>query len=314
MDQDRTAKLFMLFFGIFLGSAIVLTAAANWLFPFLPFFGWTSSTTIAFVIATVIALIVTRHVYLRGSGARQQKRGNRKNYELTAFITVVLFYAVAVVIGWIGWRFAPETRASIATMAILIVAIPIALRLIRGSVKEAEDLSAERLMKPIQPSPRTERKIERSDRLLRETRRHPVDLARVFLGAILLTLATRWVGTRMTDNELGGQIVLGLWVLGTLILIWMVIGWYQRVLFVTNKDIGELSGVVTTQVRNMGIKKVTDLSLHIPWHSILLAYLRIIRVPYGSIKVESAGQDQALTEVHLLPDAANIYKMIRAHE
>jgi IS4 transposase len=60
----------------------------------------------------------------------------------------------------------------------------------------------------------------------------------------------------------------------------------------------------------MPLNKLTDEGIHIPAISRLLGQLRVIRTKYGSLVVESAGQDQALSRIDYFPAIEPVNQII----
>jgi uncharacterized membrane protein YdbT with pleckstrin-like domain len=132
-------------------------------------------------------------------------------------------------------------------------------------------------------------------------RRHPAVLLRpvaeIFGGLILAGLLSKWLG----DNN-GSQAMLIVWWAWLLLLIrfvWKVAEWSVDYFVVTSQRMLLTSGLVTRKVNMMPLTKVTDMSFQ---RTILGRMLG-----YGSFILESAGQDQALREVHYIPYPETLY-------
>jgi uncharacterized membrane protein YdbT with pleckstrin-like domain len=71
---------------------------------------------------------------------------------------------------------------------------------------------------------------------------------------------------------------------------------------ITDQRFMAVVGLFYTSVPYMPRARVTDVNVHTSTMSTLLGWLRFIN-PYGMFEIESAGQDQALRDIHMLPNA-----------
>ena len=85
-------------------------------------------------------------------------------------------------------------------------------------------------------------------------------------------------------------------------LVWHVVLWRRTTITVTDKRMFILTGVLTRRLSMMPLRKVTDMTLVNPWPGRLLGY--------GSIIVESAGQNQAMSEIHHIPHPMDFYRLV----
>ena len=129
-------------------------------------------------------------------------------------------------------------------------------------------------------------------------RRHPAVLLRYFcetLGALILAgVLTAFVsqGTALTV----------IWVLFLAVasrLAFNVFEWSDEFFAVTEVRVILVHGIITRRVDMMPLKKITDLTVD---RTILGRMLG-----YGTIVLESAGQDQALSKVEYVPEPEAIY-------
>lgn len=81
-----------------------------------------------------------------------------------------------------------------------------------------------------------------------------------------------------------------------------VYSWYVEKLVVTDKRLLLLTGIITRNVAIMPLVKVTDLTFHRSAAGLMLGY--------GKFIVESAGQDQALSNIDFVPDPERMYIQI----
>lgn len=85
-------------------------------------------------------------------------------------------------------------------------------------------------------------------------------------------------------------------------LFWDVLQWRRTTITVSDKRLFMLSGVLTRRLSMLPLRKVTDMTLVQPLSGRMLGY--------GSIIVESAGQTQALSDIHHIPRAMAFYQVL----
>ncbi|GAA4742126.1 MULTISPECIES: PH domain-containing protein [Actinomycetospora] len=78
--------------------------------------------------------------------------------------------------------------------------------------------------------------------------------------------------------------------------------WWVEKVVVTDKRVMLTKGIFTHNVGMMPLTKVTDLSFIRTFNGRLLGY--------GTMVIESAGQIQALNQIHYLPDPEEVYEAI----
>lgn len=138
-----------------------------------------------------------------------------------------------------------------------------------------------------------------------QARRHVAVLARpaaAALGAIALALFVGLVvspgdGADLLDT-LGG--LFALWFL--LRLLWRVWEWWVDRIFVTEKRIFEVSGLLTRKVASMPLGNLTDVTYQRSLGGRLLGY--------GELIVETAGQAQALSRISFLSHPDEFYRAV----
>lgn len=138
-----------------------------------------------------------------------------------------------------------------------------------------------------------------------QARRHVAVLARpalAALGAILLALFVGLVvspgkGADLLDT-IGG--LFALWFL--LRLLWRAWEWWVDRIFVTEKRIFEVSGLLTRKVASMPLGNLTDMTYQ---RSLLGRVLG-----YGDLIVETAGQAQALSRIAYLSHPDDFYRTV----
>jgi uncharacterized membrane protein YdbT with pleckstrin-like domain len=112
------------------------------------------------------------------------------------------------------------------------------------------------------------------------------------LAGLLSTTVAHGNGTAML-------IIWGLWFLLVLRLVFKIYEWLDGYFVVTSHRLITATGVVTKRVNMMPLTKVTDMRFERSARGRILGY--------GKFVVESAGQDQALQTVDLLPYPEQLY-------
>lgn len=203
-----------------------------------------------------------------------------------------------VVLGIIGFVIATIMLTTVfgykATVVVFFVTLGlIGLRMKRGSVDAAEAEIADKITEGVTPSKRISKGVYPGEQVLWEGREHPISMLKWMSITLLVAAATLWIGA--SANNAGLVVVVWLILaIGAAVRVYM---WDHDRLAVTNKRLLMVTGIFTTKYPSMPLSKLTDESLILPWHGKLLAKLRIIYVSYGTILVESAGQDQALRTI-----------------
>jgi uncharacterized membrane protein YdbT with pleckstrin-like domain len=134
-------------------------------------------------------------------------------------------------------------------------------------------------------------------------RRHPAMLLRYILesfGALILA----GVLTAVIDNATAVTVVWVLWLMVLSRLAFKVFEWSDEFFAVTKVRVMLVHGLVVRRVDMMPLTKVTDLTVN---RSIMGRMLG-----YGTLVLESAGQDQALSTVEYVPEPEAIYLEISA--
>jgi membrane protein YdbS with pleckstrin-like domain len=134
-------------------------------------------------------------------------------------------------------------------------------------------------------------------------RRHPALLLRY----ILETLGGLILAGILTGLVSNGTAITVIWVIWLLVvgrLAFKVFEWSDEYFAVTKVRVLLVHGIVVRRVDMMPLTKVTDLAVN---RSIMGRMLG-----YGTIVLESAGQDQALSSVEYVPEPEAIYLEISA--
>jgi uncharacterized membrane protein YdbT with pleckstrin-like domain len=129
---------------------------------------------------------------------------------------------------------------------------------------------------------------------------HPALLIRPIFEVLIGLAIAGWLSNSVANGN--GTAILVIWVLWGLVLLRLVIKvweWVETYFVVTSQRFLLASGIVTRKVNMMPLAKVTDMSFQRSAMGRLLGY--------GEFILESAGQDQALTNVGYLPYPEQLY-------
>jgi len=131
-------------------------------------------------------------------------------------------------------------------------------------------------------------------------RRHPA----VLIGPIALTVAGLIIAAVLSDTLLAHQttILLLTWAAWGVLLLWLIgktANWAVDYFVVNSHRMILTSGLVTRKVAMMPLVKVTDMTFQRSFLGRLLGY--------GTFILESAGQDQALSNVDYIPYPEQLY-------
>jgi uncharacterized membrane protein YdbT with pleckstrin-like domain len=129
-------------------------------------------------------------------------------------------------------------------------------------------------------------------------RRHPAMLLR-YVAESLAGLILAGVLTAVVDQSTVLTVVWLAWLVVLSRLTFKVFEWSDEFFAVTGVRVMLVHGLVTRRVDMMPLKKITDLTVD---RSIMGRMLG-----YGTIVLESAGQDQALSKVEYCPEPEAIY-------
>lgn len=139
------------------------------------------------------------------------------------------------------------------------------------------------------------------------TRRHLAAVLVPFLVTIGVGWAASAIGAASGPRNGGDQ--LGT-VLGWIVLVFVVrflfklLLWWYDIIFVTDRRIFEVRGLVPQHVYSMPLWKVIDLTYRRTFWGFLLGY--------GALILETAGQDQALDHMNYLPDPDGFYRAVNS--
>lgn len=145
------------------------------------------------------------------------------------------------------------------------------------------------------------------EREVLSTRRHLAAVLVPFLVTIGVGWAASAIGAASGPRTGGDSLdtVLGWIVLAFVVrFLFKLLEWWYDVIFVTDRRIFEVRGLVPQHVYSMPLWKVTDMTYRRTFWGFLLGY--------GALILETAGQDQALDHMNYLPDPDGFYKAVNS--
>lgn len=164
-------------------------------------------------------------------------------------------------------------------------------------------------------------RFEVRDRLDRDLRRYLIDGEHVVVSVrkhwmsevkpaaafVLALVLALWMDINAPATATGASAAQFFWLLWLVTvgwLAWRVLNWRRDWFVATDKRFLLFYGFIHRRVAMMPLAKVTDLTFH---RSILARLLG-----YGDFRLESAGQDQALSRIDFIPQADRHYRAICA--
>jgi len=134
------------------------------------------------------------------------------------------------------------------------------------------------------------------------TRRHWASLAEPVVKSLPLLVIGGWLLLLDPRNHLTSALGLIGLVVGLAYLGLHVAEWYMRHFIVSPRRMLLTSGVIARTVTLLPRRRITDLT----WQETFFGQL----LGYGTFRIESAGQHQALSRVTFLPHADDLYRKI----
>ena len=129
---------------------------------------------------------------------------------------------------------------------------------------------------------------------------HPAILIKPIFWVLIGLAIAGWLSNSVANGN--GTVILILWILWGVLLLNLALRvweWAVTYFVVTSQRFVLASGIVTRNVNMMPLAKVTDMTFQRSATGRLLGY--------GKFILESAGQDQALTNVDFLPYPEQLY-------
>jgi hypothetical protein len=184
------------------------------------------------------------------------------------------------------------------------------LRLVRGSLADAEARVVDELGRGLDRTPSRQLKPAiltlKGERLLWETRLHPLSIAKWWVALFAAPIGAVVLGVKTGDWQISS---IG-WAVIMVPISIKIYEWWHSTVGVTDRRLIAVQGIVNIKRPMMPLAKLTDEGLFIPATSRILARLRIIKTKYGSLIVESAGQDQALSRIDFFPAIEPVNQII----
>jgi hypothetical protein len=149
------------------------------------------------------------------------------------------------------------------------------------------------------------RYLAQGEEVVLAVRKHPMSLLGSILVAVGAMLAAALLGfvTSPGDNTDFIDTVFGTVALVAVgRFIWKFAQWYLDRIYVTSQRVFEVSGVFTRRVASMPLRRVTDMTYSRSIPARLLGY--------GTLELESPGQQQGLTQLDHLPRPDDIYRTL----
>ena len=129
---------------------------------------------------------------------------------------------------------------------------------------------------------------------------HPAILIRPIFEVLIGLAIAGWLSNSVAHGN--GTVILVIWVVWGIVFLRLVVKvfeWGETYFVVTSQRFLLATGILTRKVNMMPLAKVTDMSFQ------RSALGRVLG--YGEFILESAGQDQALTNVDYLPYPEQLY-------
>ena len=138
-----------------------------------------------------------------------------------------------------------------------------------------------------------------TERVVIAVRMHPVEV----ISSVLLILGGAILAGLLTPAAGNGRLVI--WLLWAVLFVWQgwkVATWWRRYFVVTENRMMLVTSLVFTDVAMMPLAKVTDMRLRESAFGRMLGY--------GEFIVESAGKEQALSNIRFVPYPSQMYQVI----
>lgn len=161
---------------------------------------------------------------------------------------------------------------------------------------------------PLDLPPRASKDVEKyllpDEAAVVATRRHWAVLIAPTIAFLPVVVVGGWLLLVDPDNRVTSSAGL-LVVLGSLVHYGLRVGeWWMRHFIVSTRRVLLTSGLVVRTVTLLPLRRITDLT----WKETLLGQV----LGYGTFRFESAGQQQALSEITFLPGADVLYRRVSA--
>ena len=141
-----------------------------------------------------------------------------------------------------------------------------------------------------------------TERAVINIRRHWAVLAAVTVQSTLLLIVGVLLARLLDSIDFAQMVATYFCIFVVARWLWVLYEWRVEKLIVTDKRLLLLTGILSRNVAIMPLVKVTDLTFHRSAMGMTLGYGRFV--------VESAGQDQALSNIEFVPDPERLYIQI----
>ncbi len=132
------------------------------------------------------------------------------------------------------------------------------------------------------------------------TNRHWIQVAEPVATCILALLLVIWVN--LVAPSTGADLLWWVWFVIVVRTGWCVLDWRRSWFISTDQRYVLVSGIIIRKIAMMPLQKVTDVTYH---RSIVGQVLN-----YGTFRFETPGQDQAFSEIDLVPQPNDFYRII----
>lgn len=161
---------------------------------------------------------------------------------------------------------------------------------------------------PLELPPRASKDVEKyllpDETAVVATRRHWAVLIEPTVKFLPVFVAGGWLLLFDPENRVTSSAGL-LVILASLVYYGLRVGeWWMRHFIVSTRRVLLTSGVIVRTVTLLPLRRITDLT----WKETLLGQV----LGYGTFRFESAGQQQALSEITFLPGADVLYRRVSA--
>jgi hypothetical protein len=228
----------------------------------------------------------------------------------------MFIYGATALVVFLGIRAVKEDPGSILfwllfTLCIYLGGHYIASGRLSSAYTQVEKDWREELYKPanVRLSSRVKRKLLPNETVVVVFHEHPMSVAPWWaLGAFIWLVL---INIGISKGHWGAIAIAALIVAG--FVAYKTINWRRSIWLVTDVRVLRVYGLITDRQSIMSIQRLTDAAVNPPWWSTTLAHLRIIYLPVGAVRLETAGQTQAIESVKLIPDIERVAKTIQIY-
>ncbi len=141
-----------------------------------------------------------------------------------------------------------------------------------------------------------------TERRVIRVRQHWAVLAKAIVQTLLFVLLLVFLEQYLPSGAIIDNLTFYLALVAVLRFTVLVILWWIDLIVITDKRVMLAQGIITHNIGMMPLSKVTDLTFRRTLGGQILGY--------GTVVVESAGQIQALNELHYLPHPEEVYEAL----